>query len=54
MRHLYIVMAVLLCLPTFNVAAKDIHREKSLYRNIVVREQGNRRCLVFAVKRGGS
>lgn len=33
-------------------AAEDIHREKSLYRNIVVKEQGNRRCLVFTVKRG--
>ena len=32
--------------------AKDIHREKSLYRNIVVRDVGNRRCLVFSVKRG--
>jgi len=29
-----------------------IHREKSLYRNILVKELGNRRCLVFAVKRG--
>ena len=32
--------------------AQDIHREKSLYRNIVVKEQYNRRCLVFTVKRG--
>ena len=32
--------------------AKDIHSEKSLYRNIVVRESAGRRCLVFAVKRG--
>lgn len=31
---------------------KEIHREKSIYRNIVVRERGDRRCLVFAVKRG--
>lgn len=52
MRHLHIVIAILLCLPTFEVAARDIHKEKSLYRNIVVREEGNRRCLVFAVKRG--
>ena len=29
-----------------------IHKEKSLYRNIVVSESGNRRCLVFAVRKG--
>ena len=28
-----------------------IHREKSLYRNIVVKESSYRRCLVFTVKR---
>jgi|TARA_B100001971_G_C18254114_1_gene580589 spermidine synthase len=33
-------------------AERIIHKEKSLYRNIVVRESSNRRCLVFAVKRG--
>jgi len=33
-------------------AEQVIHKEKSLYRNIVVRESRNRRCLVFAVKRG--
>lgn len=39
------------CLHT-TVAAKTIHQEKSLYRNIVVRELNNRRCLVFSLKRG--
>ena len=29
-----------------------IHKEKSLYRNIVVKESSYRRCLVFTVKRG--
>jgi len=32
--------------------AEDIHREKSIYRNIVVKESYGRRCLVFTVKRG--
>ncbi len=35
-----------------NVMARDIHKEKSLYGSIVVREDKSRRCLVFAVKRG--
>lgn len=39
------------CLHT-TVAAKTIHQEKSLYRNIIVREFNNRRCLVFSLKRG--
>ena len=33
------------------VTAEEIHREKSLYRNIVVKEYDGRRCLVFAIKR---
>ncbi len=33
-------------------AARVIHQERSLYRNIEVKESGGRRCLVFAVKRG--
>ena len=32
--------------------AAVIHQEKSLYRNIEVKESGNRRCLVFAMKKG--
>lgn len=35
-----------------NAWAEDIHKEKSLYRNIVVKEVSGRRCLVFTVKRG--
>ncbi|MDG1207194.1 MAG: fused MFS/spermidine synthase [Pseudomonadales bacterium] len=31
---------------------KDIHKEKSLYRNILVKESNGLRCLVFTVKRG--
>lgn len=50
-RLLIPVLLGLLTLPNA-VLARDIHNEKSLYRNIVVRESGDRRCLVFAVKRG--
>jgi spermidine synthase len=32
--------------------AEEIHKEKSLYRNIIVREGDGRRCLLFSVKRG--
>jgi len=30
---------------------KDIHKEKSHYQNIVVRDKGDERCLLFSVKR---
>jgi spermidine synthase len=43
-------MLTTLCVP--NASAEDIHTEKSLYRNIVVKESSGRRCLVFSVKRG--
>lgn len=33
-------------------ADKIIHRQKSLYRNIVVQESGGQRCLIFAVRKG--
>lgn len=33
------------------LADRVIHREKSLYRNIVVTERSDRRCLAFSVKR---
>ncbi len=44
---------ILLCaLTPVSAFADVIHQEKSLYRNIEVNESGNRRCLVFAVKKG--
>lgn len=46
-----LLLFTLIFLPGL-AAGKDIHREKSLYRNIVVKEVNNRRCLVFTVKRG--
>ena len=41
-----------ICVAQADVSAKDIHKEKSLYRNIIVKEKNGRRCLVFAIKRG--
>lgn len=35
---------------TFSVQAKVIHQEKSLYRNILVEDTGDLRCLKFNVK----
>ena len=46
------VVFISLVLAGIHASAKDIHREKSLYRNILVKEENNRRCLVFTVKRG--
>jgi spermidine synthase len=44
------LIPVLCCLISFPIPAKDIHVEKSLYRNIVVRDQQGLRCLLFTVK----
>lgn len=52
MRFFIILFTLLAAAWPGTVMARDIHKEKSLYRNIVVREVGSRRCLVFAVKRG--
>jgi spermidine synthase len=40
---------VLFCFLT-SASAKVIHKERSLYRNIIVEEQGDIRCLKFNVK----
>ena len=40
-----------LCIAQTALADRVIHREKSLYRNIVVTERSDRRCLAFSVKR---
>ncbi len=43
-------LILLLCIEQ-SVVADVIHREKSLYRNILVTERGERRCLAFSVKK---
>ncbi len=48
MRHLLLLTLVLWVCPA---SSEIIHQEKSLYRNIVVKELGNRRCLAFSIKR---
>jgi spermidine synthase len=47
------ILAVLLSLGMSGLVQADriVHREKSLYRNIVVEDKGSRRCLAFSVKR---
>jgi spermidine synthase len=45
-----IILAGLFLLPLAN-ADVVIHKEKSLYRNIVVKEREGQRCLLFSVKR---
>ena len=45
-------LTILFCLLCGSADARIIHQEKSLYRNIVVKETVGRRCLVFTLKRG--
>ncbi|PCJ26262.1 MAG: spermidine synthase [SAR86 cluster bacterium] len=48
--------AHLLCLSTalmsFHAFGETLHEEKSLYRDIIVDQNGSRRCLIFNVFRG--
>ena len=49
-----LLTGLVLLLPSLLAAtaqAEIIHEERSLYRNILVREQGDRRCLIFTVRR---
>lgn len=39
---------------TFQVSAEIVHQERSMYRNIIVEDQGDLRCLKFNVKRSKS
>jgi spermidine synthase len=48
----FLILLILFGISCLTHADRVIHKEKSLYRNIVVKESGARRCLVFAVKRG--
>lgn len=45
-------LTLLFVMTPIIASAEVIHEQKSLYRNIEVKESGNRRCLVFAVKKG--
>jgi len=45
----YLSLIVLILLPTMSFS-KVIHSERSLYRNIIVDEKGNQRCLKFNTK----
>ena len=45
------VLALLLLVLTPTLRAEIIHEERSLYRNILVRDLGSERCLLFTVRR---
>ena len=45
-----IILILLICSASVAQADRIIHKEKSLYRNIEVKESNNRRCLVFAMR----
>lgn len=48
-------LTTLLCLglAAVDTAAQVIHEERSLYRNILVQDQGRERCLLFSERRRG-
>ena len=51
-RLVPILVAMLLTVsPSAQAASEILHEEKSLYRNIVVKQSNHRRCLVFSVRR---
>jgi spermidine synthase len=45
-----LVITLLLIITLQNVTAKVVHSERSLYRNIIVEDKGDLRCLKFNVK----
>ena len=50
-KNFLLLLLASLCAAQTALADRVIHREKSLYRNIVVTERSDRRCLAFSVKR---
>ena len=50
-KNVFLLLLASLCIAQTALADRVIHREKSLYRNIVVTERSDRRCLDFSVKR---
>ena len=46
----YIALAVLFLVP-FNIQAKEIHKERSIYRNVVIVEEDGLRCMRFETRR---
>ena len=47
----YIVTVALLIFLSLDISAKTIHKEKSIYRNIVITEKNSRRCMQFETRR---
>lgn len=52
LRQGLISLSVLAAVMLQPVAAETLHEERSLYRDITVTQEGQRRCLVFNVHRG--
>jgi len=42
---------LLLCLVPFSAQAKQIHKERSIYRNVVIVEEDGERCMRFETRR---
>lgn len=50
-KLIQLAIFLLLLVATFGVQAEIIHEERSLYRDIIVREENNIRCMLFNVHR---
>jgi spermidine synthase len=48
---LIILTTMSLSLASLSLAAKNIHKERSIYRNIVINETKNKRCMRFETRR---
>ena len=49
-KFILLITAIFLIVSLQNVMAKVVHSERSLYRNIIVEDKGDLRCLKFNVK----
>lgn len=48
-----LLIALLVLVFTCNVQSKTVHKERSIYRNIVITENNNQRCMRFETRRKG-
>lgn len=54
LKHKFFGLLAIIFIVPFSLQAKIIKEERSLYRNIIVEDKGDIRCLKFSVKRNKS
>ena len=47
----YLILFFVLIFFSLSLSARTIHKERSIYRNIVITEENNRRCMRFETRR---